>query len=88
LTIKAGWWHGVTTNNKEKDRQMKTTTFKIMGKTLAIYGYRPRVSKNRFGIGKGSTFMGLHFGKQSHYLSLPALANRRFGGVQDITNVA
>jgi len=63
---------------------MQTTTYKIMGKTVAVMGKRPRVVKNRFGFSKGSTFIGLHYFKMSRYLSIPSLASRKFGGVADI----
>ena len=63
---------------------MKTTTFKIGRKTVAVTGIRKREVNNRFGFSKGTTFFGLHFGKTSRYLSLPALASRRFGGQADI----
>ena len=63
---------------------MKTKTIKLFGKTVAVVGKRPRVIKSRFGVTKGSTFMGLHTGKISRYLHVPALANRTFGGVADI----
>lgn len=63
---------------------MKTKTTKIMGKTVAVYGNRKRVAKNRFGLSMGETFAGLHFGKSSHYLSIPMFASRKFGGVRDI----
>lgn len=63
---------------------MKTTTFKIAGKTVATTGIRKRVVKNRFGLSMGETFMGLHLGKTSRYLSVPALAGRKFGGQADI----
>ena len=63
---------------------MKTTTIKIMGKTVAVVGNRKRVVRNRFGLNMGSTFMGLHLGKTSRYLSVPVLASRKFGGVADI----
>jgi len=63
---------------------MKTYTLKLSIKTLATDGIRPRVKLNRYGISKGSTFLGLHVGKTSHYLSVPALVKRRFGGQQDI----
>lgn len=66
---------------------MKTNTFKIFGKTVATYGKRQRFIQNRFGMKRGSTFMGLHMGKTSHYLSVPALAKRKFGGVADIVNI-
>ena len=66
---------------------MKTYTTKIMGKTVAVYGKRERVIRNRFGVSLGSTFMGLHLGKTSRYLSIPALAKRTFGGVKDIQKV-
>ena len=65
---------------------MNTYTYKLFGKTLFVYGFRPRVIKNRYGINRGSTFNALHFGKGSHYLSIPALAKRKFGGKQDIVN--
>ena len=68
----------------ERIRTMKTTTFKIAGKTVATTGIRKRVNKNRFGLSMGETFMGLHFGKTSRYLSVPAFAGRKFGGVADI----
>lgn len=64
---------------------MKTTTYKIMGKTVAVVGKRPRVVQNRFGFSKGETFMGIHYFKTSRYLSIPLLANRKFGGQADIT---
>lgn len=63
---------------------MKTYTTKIMGKTVAVYGKRKREVQNRFGVKLGSTFMGVHVGKTSHYLSVPALASRKFGGIADI----
>jgi len=63
---------------------MKTYTLKLSNKTLAIYGIRPRVKLNRYGISKGSTFLGLHVGKTSHYLSVPMWVKRKFGGQQDI----
>ena len=63
---------------------MKTTTYKIMGKTVAVTGNRKRVVNNRFGLSKGTTFFGLHLGKTSRYLSIPLLANRKFGGQADI----
>jgi hypothetical protein len=63
---------------------MQTTTYKVMGKTVAVVGKRPRVVKNRFGFSKGNTFMGLHYFKMSRYLSVPILASRKFGGVADI----
>lgn len=63
---------------------MKTYTLKLSNKTLATYGIRPRVKLNRYGFSKGSTFMGLHFGKTSHYLSVPMMVKRKFGGQQDI----
>ena len=66
---------------------MQTTTIKLFGKTVATYGKRKRFVENRFGMKRGSTFMGLHTGKTSHYLSVPALAKRKFGGVQDIVNI-
>lgn len=66
---------------------MQTTTYKIMGKTVAVTGNRKRVVQNRFGLSKGSTFMGLHFGKTSRYLSIPSLAKRKFGGQADIQEV-
>lgn len=66
---------------------MKTTTYKIMGKTVAVTGNRKRVVKNRFGFNKGKTFFGLHFGKTSRYLSIPSLAKRKFGGQADIQEV-
>ena len=66
---------------------MKTYTTKIMGKTVAVYGKRARVIRNRFGVSLGSTFMGLHLGKTSRYLSVPAFAKRTFGGVKDIQKV-
>jgi len=64
---------------------MKTKTIKMFGKTVAVVGKRPRVNKYRFGVSSGSTFMGLHTGKVSRYLHVPAFANRTFGGVADIT---
>jgi hypothetical protein len=63
---------------------MQTKTIKIMGKTVAVVGKRPRLVKNRFGFSKGTTFFGLHLGKTSRYLSIPSLASRKFGGVADI----
>jgi hypothetical protein len=63
---------------------MKTKTIKLFGKTVAVVGKRPRVSKYRFGVSSGSTFMGLHTGKVSRYLHVPMFANRTFGGVADI----
>jgi len=63
---------------------MKTTTLKLFNKTLATYGIRPRVKLNRYGFSKGSTFLGLHVGKTSHYLSVPMMVKRKFGGQQDI----
>ena len=63
---------------------MKTTTYKIMGKTVAVTGNRKRVVENRFGLSKGTTFFGLHLGKTSRYLSIPLLAKRKFGGQADI----
>ena len=63
---------------------MKTTTLKLSNKTLATYGIRKRYVKNRFGFSKGSTFLGLHVGKTSHYLSVPMWVKRKFGGQQDI----
>lgn len=64
---------------------MKTKTLKIFGKTLAVYGKRKRYVENRYAVTKGVTFNGLHLGKTSHYLSLPVLAKRKFGGQADIT---
>ena len=66
---------------------MKTYTIKVLGKTMAVYGKRPRVNKYRFGMSSGSTFMGFHTGLVSHYLSFPMLAKRTFGGVKDIKQV-
>lgn len=66
---------------------MKTKTIKMFGKTVAVVGKRPRLSKYRFGVSKGNTFMGLHTGKVSRYLHVPALAKRTFGGVKDIQKV-
>ena len=66
---------------------MKTYTTKIMGKTVAVYGKRKREVHNRYGVRFGSTFMGLHMGKTSHYLSLPMWVKRKFGGVKDIVKV-
>jgi len=63
---------------------MKTKTIKMFGNTVAVVGKRNRVASNRFGIKRGETFTGFHFGKTSHYLSLPAFAQRKFGGVNDI----
>ena len=63
---------------------MKTYTTKVLGKTVAVYGYRPRQVKNRYGLSFGETFTGLHFGKGSHYLSVPFFSKRKFGGVNDI----
>ena len=63
---------------------MKTKTIKMFGNTVAVIGKRQRVASNRFGIKRGETFTGFHFGKTSHYLSLPAFAQRKFGGVNDI----
>ena len=64
---------------------MKTYTTKLFGKTVAVYGKRKRVVKNRYGLSFGSTFTGLHLGKTSRYLSVPFLSKRQFGGVRDIT---
>lgn len=64
---------------------MKTYTTKLFGKTVAIYGYRPRQVKKRYGLSFGKTFTGLHFGKGSHYLSVPVFSRKKFGGVRDIT---
>ena len=64
---------------------MKTYTTKLFGKTVAVYGKRKRVVKNRYGLSFGSTFTGLHLGKTSRYLSIPFLSKRQFGGVRDIT---
>lgn len=66
---------------------MKTYTTKLMGKTVAVYGKRKREVQNRFGVNLGETFMGVHIGKTSHYLSVPAIAKRKFGGVADIVKV-
>lgn len=63
---------------------MKTKTIKMFGNTVAVIGKRQRVASNRFGIKRGETFTGFHFGKTSRYLSLPAFAQRKFGGVNDI----
>lgn len=63
---------------------MKTKTIKMFGNTVAVVGKRQRVASNRFGINRGETFTGFHFGKTSRYLSLPAFAQRKFGGVNDI----
>lgn len=63
---------------------MKTKTIKMFGNTVAVVGKRQRVASNRFGIKRGETFTGFHFGKTSRYLSLPAFAQRKFGGVNDI----
>ena len=63
---------------------MKTKTTKILGKTVMVYGYRPRVIRKRYGVKFGQTFTGLHWGKASHYLSFPFLSSRKFGGVRDI----
>lgn len=68
----------------ERNSAMKTTTFKIGRKTVVVTGKRNRVVQNRFGFSKGTTFFGFHFGKASRYLSIPALASRRFGGQADI----
>lgn len=65
---------------------MKTTSFKVAGKTVFTYGFRPRVSKSRYGVNVGTTFTGLHLGKASHYLSMPMLVKRKFGGQADIVN--
>ena len=67
---------------------MKTKTTKFMGKTVAVYGQRKRVEKNRYGLSFGSTFTGLHLGKTSRYLSIPFLSKRKFGGVRDIVKVS
>jgi len=66
---------------------MKTKTVKVFGKTVAVYGKRNRGVKNRFGVSRGTTFTGLHFAKASHYLHIPALSKRSFGGVKDIVNI-
>lgn len=66
---------------------MKTKTVKLFGKTVVVYGFRPRVIKNRYGVSRGTTFTGLHLGKASHYLHIPALSKRSFGGVKDIVNI-
>lgn len=66
---------------------MKTYTTKLMGKTVAVYGKRKREVQNRFGVNLGKTFMGVHIGKTSHYLTVPAIAKRKFGGVADIVKV-
>ena len=63
---------------------MKTKTTKFMGKTVAVYGKRKRIVKNRFGLSMGETFAGLHVGKTSHYLPMPMFSKRKFGGVRDI----
>lgn len=65
---------------------MKTKTIKVFGKTVAVYGQRKRVVENRYAVSSGSTFNGLHLGKTSHYLSLPVLAKRKFGGQKDIVH--
>lgn len=67
---------------------MKTYTTKFFGKTVAVYGNRKREINNRYGVKFGSTFVGLHMGKTSHYLSVPMWVKRKFGGVKDIVNVA
>lgn len=66
---------------------MKTKTIKMFGNTVAVYGYRPRLVQKRYGIKRGETFTGFHFGKSSHYVSLPAFSSRKFGGVNDIVKV-
>ena len=67
---------------------MKTKTTKFMGKTVMVYGYRPREVKKRYGVGFGDTFTGFHWGKSSHYLSFPFMSKRKFGGVRDIVKVS
>lgn len=64
---------------------MKTKTIRVFGNAMATYGKRKRVAKNRFGIKMGETFTGFHFGKTSHYITLPSFAQRKFGGVNDIS---
>ncbi len=66
---------------------MKTKTIKMFGTTVAVVGKRNRAIEKRYGIKQGETFTGFHFGKTSRYLSLPAFAQRKFGGVNDIVKV-
>ncbi len=63
---------------------MQTKTIRILGKTLAVYGIRPRVKKYRFGVSSGDVFTGLHTGLVSRYIHFPILNRRKWGGTKDI----
>lgn len=62
----------------------KTKTIRLFDATLAVLATRTRVYKTRWEFTNGSTFMGVHMGKKSYYISIPSLSKRKFGGVADI----
>ena len=62
----------------------KTKTIRLYNTTLAVLGTRTRKFKTRWEFTNGSTFMGVHMGKKSYYISIPSLSTRKFGGVADI----
>jgi len=63
---------------------MQTKTIKILGKTLAVYGIRPKGKKNRFGVSSGDVFTGLNTGLVSRDIHFPMLNRRKWGGTKDI----
>lgn len=48
---------------------MKTTTKRIAGKRV-IVAKRKRSKLKRYGVKRGPTFLGIHIGLWSHYVSI------------------